>query len=399
MNHEQARPPGTTTAGTTAAVAVAIAAAAVVTGALLALAPMRAAATPALPPGALRVQQVEIVDARGFERPMRAATMLVPAGWQAQGEVLWATSVGCGNPYQARLLAQAPDGRAAITLAPGEAWGASNLGQPVAQGCPQAGVASAQDYLKAWVQRHRPGAQWLDFRPRPDRSRAGQQQSLPGGGSIRSWIETGQALIAYPRDGQPQRETLAVTISFTHSEFPMVGRAPMQAIMGESYGVLAWRAPAGELDFRQFDALWHTLRADPAWKARVDEGMRQIAQDNAATQARISQIQAETSRETLAHIARRGEIRAQTQAEIAQIRNDTWQSTQASQDRMHRDKVRTLREVEHYRNPSGGMVELPNHYPHAWKLRDGSYVLTDSPAFDPGRDLGVAGEKLQLAPR
>jgi hypothetical protein len=61
--------------------------------------------------------------------------------------------------------------------------------------------------------------------------------------------------------------------------------------------------------------------------------------------------------------------------------------------------ARTLREVEHYRNPSGGTVELPNHYRPAWKLRDGSCVLTDSPAFDPGRDLGVAGEKLQLAPR
>lgn len=366
---------------------------------LLALASLGAAAAPALPPGALRVQVAEIVDARGFERPMRAATMLVPAGWQTQGEVLWPGNVGCGRPYQPRLLAQAPDGRAAIALLPGEAWGASNLGVPPTSGCPVADIAGAEAYLKAWVQRHRPGAQWLDYRPRPDRSRPGPQQALPGGGAIRSWVETGQALIAYAHQGQPQRETLAVTISFMHSRFPMVGRAPMQAIQGESFGVLAWRAPAGELDFRQFDAVWQTLRSDPAWQARIDAGMQQMAQDNAATQARISQIQAETSRETLAHIARRGEIRAQTQVEIAQIRNNTWQSTQSSHDRMHRDNVRTLREVEHYRNPAGGTVELPNHYQHAWKLRDGSYVLTDSPAFDPGRDLGVAGEKLQLAPR
>lgn len=90
---------------------------------------------------------------------------------------------------------------------------------------------------------------------------------------------------------------------------------------------------------------------------------------------------------------------AQTRAEIADIHAGIQRDRSASQGRMHRDKVRTLREVEHYRDPSGGLVELPNHYQHAWKLRDGSYVLTDSPAFDPGRDLGVAGEKLQLAPR
>ena len=46
-----------------------------------------------------------------------------------------------------------------------------------------------------------------------------------------------------------------------------------------------------------------------------------------------------------------------------------------------------------------GVVELPNHYRHAWRMRDGTYVLTDSPNFDPQRDAGQAGEQLQRAPR
>ena len=50
-----------------------------------------------------------------------------------------------------------------------------------------------------------------------------------------------------------------------------------------------------------------------------------------------------------------------------------------------------------FRGSDGRAVELPHHYPHAWKLKDGSFVLTDSASFDPQRDLGLAGERLQRA--
>jgi hypothetical protein len=107
-------------------------------------------------------------------------------------------------------------------------------------------------------------------------------------------------------------------------------------------------------------------------------------------------MQAESSRETLAHIQRRGEIRNEAMQQTERMRNESWQSGQATQDRMHRDTVRTIREVQGYRDPrSGGVVELPQYYDHAWQLRDGTYVLTDDPNFDPARDIGMAGERLQ----
>lgn len=171
----------------------------------------------------------------------------------------------------------------------------------------------------------------------------------------------------------------------------------MQSISGQSYGVLAWRAPEGQLDFRQFDAVWQTLRRGEAWNARITAAENQMAQDNARTQAQISQIQAQTSRDTLAEIAKRGQIRAQTRAEISDMQNRGYAARDASTDRMQRDNIKTIREVETYREPrSGGVVELPNHYRHAWQLKDGTYVLTDSQAFDPGRDLGIAGERLKV---
>ena len=354
-----------------------------------------ATAAESLPPGTLRVQRAEIIDRQGFDKPLVAATMMVPAGWRHEGVVQWTVGAQCTNPYALRLRAQAPDGPSAIELLPGEGWGATSFGGQ-AGGCPQGSFRNPQEYLRAWVARHRANARWLDYRPRPDRSRAGLEQAMPGG-FFKSWVETGQALIAYTQDGRDMRETLAVTISFAASQFSGLGGQPMQTLNGQSLGVVAWRAPDGQLDFRQFDALWQTLRPGEEWQSRVNAAQAQMAQENAETQRRIAQIQGQMSRDTMAEIAKRGQIMAQTRADVAAIRDQTYRQRDASTDRTQRDNVNTIREIANYRAPGGGpVVELPNHYQNAWQLKDGSYVLTDSQAFDPMRDLGIAGERLEV---
>lgn len=341
---------------------------------------------------ALRVQRVEIIDRQGFEKPLVAATIFVPAGWRAQGSVSWKVGAKCSSPHALVMSSAAPDDSAAIELLPGEGWAANNTG--AANECATATFADPQAYLQAWVQKHRPGARWLDYRARPDKSRPPQQSTWQGGGT-RLAVEGGQALIGYTRNGRDTRETVAVITSVVQSQFNAGGRS-MTSLQGQSHGVLTWRAPHGSLNFRQFDAVWSSLQPGPDWKARIDAANAQMARENDDTQRKIAQIRADTQRETMAHIARRGQIMAQTRQEIADIRNNTYQNTQAGNERMHRENVRTVREVNAYRDPrGGGVVELSSHYNHAWQLRDGSYVLTDNPGFDPQRDLGVAGEQLQ----
>ncbi|MCB2019753.1 MAG: hypothetical protein KDG44_03030 [Burkholderiaceae bacterium] len=90
------------------------------------------AAVPSWPaPGAapLRVQVAEIVDRQGFERPMRAVTLMLPVGFKYEAQVAWSmTPGGCQRPYQPQLRAQAADGQQAIALLPGEGWGRSSFG-------------------------------------------------------------------------------------------------------------------------------------------------------------------------------------------------------------------------------------------------------------------------------
>ncbi len=358
--------------------------------ALCALQPAQAA------PGradALRVQRAEIIDAKGFEKPMVAATLMVPAGWKHGGEVQWSVGRQCGKPYGLRLQASAPDGSGAIELAPPEAWGATSHGAPLGD-CPQAGFRNAREYLGAWIGRHRKGARLVEYRPRPDKSQVLAQNQWAGG-SLRNWVDSGQALIAYRQGGREMHELLVTNVAFSQSRLAGINGQVLESLQGHALGVLGWRSASGPVPQRHFDLMWATLKTAPEWQARIDAAERQMAAESAATQAQIARMQAESSRETLAHIKRRGEIRNEAMQETARMRNETWRAGQATQDRMHKDTVRAIREVQGYRDPRGGVVELPQHYDHAWQLRDGSYVLTDDPNFDPRRDIGVTGEKLQ----
>ncbi len=358
-----------------------------------------AACAQTAPAGALHVQRLEIIDRQGFDKPLLAATLMVPAGWAGKAQVAWTPGQRCGPSHQLQAQAQAPDGSAAIQLQPGEMWAATDMGGPAGD-CPPGNYRDVKSYLMAWVQRQRPGARWLDFRPRPERSQAETQQAVPGFTSRRR-VEAGQALIAYKVDGREMRETLGAVVTIVQSQMAGLQGGVVNSLHGQAHGVLAWRAPEGQVDFRQFDAVWASYRSDPAWKARIDRAYGQMAAENQATQVQIGQVHAETSRQTLAETARRGELATQSRAEIAAINNGSWQAGQASQDRRHTEAVRTIREVEAYRDPRGGhaVLELPGHYAHAWQLRDGSYLLTDNPHFNPARDAGQPGVALSKAAR
>ena len=81
-----------------------------------------AAQTTGLPPGAIRVPRAEILDCNGFERPMVASTVFIPAGWQARGGVVWNEQTSCGRGSNVDFQANAPDGRSGLYFSPMEQW-------------------------------------------------------------------------------------------------------------------------------------------------------------------------------------------------------------------------------------------------------------------------------------
>lgn len=360
----------------------------------LSLSPLADAATPSLAAGVVRVSPVNIIDRAGFEKPMVAATMLVPAGWPTQSEVFWNMNMGCGAAQSLALRAIAPDGSARFELMPGEAWSASNYGGKVDQ-CQTASFRDARGYLQAWVQRYRAGARVLDFRPRPDRTVAPEQRQI-GMSSVRVWTDSAQVLVGYSANGREMRETVVTDLRFVSMQSTMPGgNGSMESIQGRSLSIMSWRAPEGNLEFRQVDAVIDSLRIGAEWKSRTDALQLALTGQNLETGTRVSAINAETSRQTLAAIGARGQAAVKARAELNEINAATYRSTQDSLDRQHVETIKSIRGVENYRQANGGgKVELSNLYNHAWQMKDGSYVLTDNPSFNPSQELGMSGQEM-----
>ena len=358
--------------------------------------PVGAGGAAGLPPGAIRVQKAAIVDSSGFEQPMTAISLLIPAGWQTQGGVNWQQNMaGCGRrtPHLA-WTARSPDGYSAIEIIPGENWNGTN--SPVAataqQGCPNVWISSAREYIQTWVHYNRPGATILDYLERADfvaevekqiqQQREMQQRYATPGMEMRQWAEGGQALLSYQQQGREMREIIGMSVTFSllRMEGVMPGEIVENLSLASAPGY-AVRAPAGQLDLNVAEMLRKSPRPNPQWVAKM-------AQHN----NKIAQINLKGARDRSRLIAQHGE-------EMRKIQRESWDSYNASRDCLHRETTETIRGTETYNDPYyGGTVELDNTYEHAWQLNDGTYVLTHDPSFEPYRYLGQEGRRLEITP-
>ncbi|MEQ1932147.1 MAG: hypothetical protein ABL957_16665 [Parvularculaceae bacterium] len=394
---ESAQATATDSAGVPADVA------AEVTGAL----PMSAAAPfiPAAAPAGqrargdiLRLDPAVIVDATGFEQPMGAVTLFVPHGWRAQGGVLWASDYQCTNGYNFAWSAASPDGAMTLGVAPQTGWAYASSGAASPQpGCPVMTLASARAYLEASVRNFIPDARILDYRDRPDLvAEAGiraQRTQMPLG-ETQVFGEGGEVLFAFASGGRDMRGSLAAVVQFSrmvtdmtsmYANDPTIAQMPNAATLRtESVTAFAHpgfyaTAPNGQLNLGFFEALRKTMVANPQWLAR-------ISKHNTA----IGRVAIEESRKRAGMIARSNE-------EISRIRQETWDTQQKSADRRAREFGELIKGVETYADADapGGTVELSAQQRNAWRLNDGSYVLTDDPSFDPWRDLQMEGRQLE----
>ena len=97
---------------------------------------------------------------------------------------------------------------------------------------------------------------------------------------------------------------------------------------------------------------------------------------------------------------KRAEITRQTYEDIREMSKQAWDRQQESADRRAREFSEYIRDVETYDDPQSdlGQVELHSGYKHAWRLDDGTYVLTNDHMFNPAKATGQFGEELKGSP-
>ncbi len=345
-----------------------------------------------LPANTLRVQRVEIMDHQGFERAMPAATALIPVGWRTEGGIVW-TIGGC-IAHNVNWSATSPDGNRGIALFPNEAWNWSNF--PSGGGnCPTAQITSIKQYLENLVSRARPGARVIDFRTREDLAQRLQQLNkvmpMPGG-EMRTWVEAGEILIAYTnQNGVDIRETASAVVIFNLNRTATITGAVMETLVGQALNGFAVYAPSGQLDFKASELLRKAIRTAPEWSARISKSDALIAKDTADTYAQISADNIKGARE-------RREIAAETSRYISDTQKAAWEYRSAMNDELQRKESDVLAGVETYVDPNSnnGEVKLTYNYKNAWRLDDGTYVLTDDLMFEPYKNTGQYGTKLEV---
>ncbi len=346
-------------------------------------------------PSVTSMQTATIMDATGFGQPMPAMQIDVPQGWSVQGGVEWNRSVECiGNTYAFNWAASSADGMHGISLFPGLTWQVESApaGLVAMNPCPAAPMRSAREYLQFLAQQSRPAARVLDFRERPELAEAMRNsQPTQNTGPEQVRFDSGELLIGYELQGIPMRESLVATITISDLQGTMVAWSDTP---------IALRAPDGLLDFAVLEHVRRSSRPDKLWGEQLIAWSRQAVAT--LNQRQIRSIQEWHSRRTaeinLAGMTARHQLRMDTISEIGRINNQIVASNDASTTRQHETFKDTIQEVAPWRDPnSGQQLDLSIHYSTAWQLGDGRQFLTNYTNFDPNRDLGITGYRLEPA--
>lgn len=338
--------------------------------------------TSRLPPGTVHAQRAQIIDSQGFGKPIVAATVLIPQGWRTRGGVQWNAQALCGTGYKVDWQASSPDGSTTAHYFPAEHWQWNNMGSTLPTGCPTWKISNVRDYLQNLIQRSRPGARILDFRLRNDinkeYAKLNQTTPMPGG-EVRTWVESGEALVAFTQNGADMRESVAVVAVFSLNRMSSPGMPTTEFFSGATLSGYAMRAPNGRLDFKLAEMIRKSLKTNPEWLSRITKH-----------NAKISSIKTKGALDRAKITAQYGEDIRRMQADSRRLQNESF-------DRNSRETSEMIRGVETYNDPyHGDTVQLDNTYEHAYQLNDGSYVLTDNPDFNPYPIFGQDGQRLEV---
>jgi hypothetical protein len=339
---------------------------------------------------------VKIMDVAGFGQPIEAASILLPSDWRVESGVKWTSDIGCPqNAMQLSLKASSPDGRLGFEVFPDYSWAwyddpaviqAARQAEQLygARGCELAPPFDAPGYLQnLFLPRWREGSRLVDIGRVEALAEAMtlEYEAVAGRnqGGVQAEFDAALAMLETPRAGGTDSEWILASVVRTTAAIPAVAGVWAGTLqMAASYrsaaiSQFAARAREGELEKheRLFELIYRSYRLNPQWDA-----------------ARWQFIQ------TIDRIERKGaqdrlRIMENSRREIGAIMDQVYESRQASLDRTFERQSQALRGVETFVDPStSSRVELSTGYQGAWTNGLGDYVLSDSPGFDPGRDLG-----------
>lgn len=332
----------------------------------------------AAPRGVLKLTRLAVHDPR--VNNIEAVSMLIPAGWKAEGGIQWYThfrilaclimritdpQTGAGIeflPLQRFIWIHQP----IVPMAPGSNYLGSVVSQP---------ITDVPRFIQAFY-----GSESL---ARLGNARVAGTQDLPEVANLMAQVN--QASLAkaarvryeYESGGQTWEEDVYCALSFYNLP---------QLVIWHVDHAYAFRAPKGMLD--RLTPLMITVLTT-----------QKVSLDWYAAYQYVGQLFDERMRQGIRAAGDLSRRIAQNNAEISQMFAESYRQRSESQDRIHRSFTEYIRGVETYRNPfENRSVQLPSGYSNVWVNRSGEYILSNQAGFNPNAGSNIEWQQISRAP-
>ena len=330
------------------------------------------------------LKRFRVEDKQGFNEPIEVSSFVLPANWQVNSNVQWNTSNKCiPEMVQASVNATSADGEYELILYPAVQFDWSddpvyldamkrgfnlhscNIAQPLdAAGYIRNALAPN---IKAQVK----SAKIIDELQQQMDAGATQQTQLARQAGNNAYSHRGSAaegLLQF-NDG---KEGLAFC-TIMQTIVTMGGTQGQMANTFQCYAgmriVLKYKSGNEAMARKIMSTFFSTTRLNPTWCTGIQKFFMQVGMD--------------AQKQTWKHIQ---EVQAVQQQMGDNIIRSWEQKNAASTVAYSKDNDgfgQYLRGVENYTDESGNKIELTSGYNNAWSKSDGSYLLTNNPAFDP----------------
>jgi hypothetical protein len=339
--------------------------------------------------------RVKIMDLQAFSEPAEAYSILLPKDWQSEGGVIWTAPGQTCAGTNMNFSAKSRNGEFNFQILPNIIWSYStdpqvNQLQQSSQYCGKGQPIDARQYIdQVWLP-ELGNATLIEAKNNPDVVKAHSEtddkaraELMRYGAAQVNYRHT--ALTAKANIGNGKAVILICGVTNAEVYIPNVYNGTMGISYTSSASRMLFTYPENKSEEAEQIAsmIIGSIRTNPDWKDATNNYWRAVREQKQIEHLGKIRLMDERTRQIGEQTIAAGNRR------LADMDNQlrSWEAKQSSQDRMHTSFIKTIREVEHYRDENG-TVELSSGYNHAWSRGDGSsFLLSNSPNFDPSSVL------------
>jgi hypothetical protein len=335
------------------------------------------------------LKRFRLEDKQGFGQPLEVSSFVLPASWQVNSNVQWNVYNKClPEMIQASINAKSADGAYELMLYPVTQFDWSD--DPVyldamqrgfnLHSCHIAQPLDAAGYIRNAlapnVQAQVKSAQIIPELQQLMDAGAMQQTQLARQAGNNAYTHRGSAAEGLLQFADGKEGLAFCTVMQTIVTMPGTqGNTAHNVQCYVSLRVLLKYTSGNEVMARKImSTFFSTTRLNPTWFNGIQKFFTQVGID--------------AQNQTWKHIQ---EIHAVQEQQGNNIIRSWEEKNDASTAAYAKDSDgfgQYLRGVENWTDADGNKVELTSGYSNAWSKSDGSYIMSNNPAFDPNVELG-----------